>query len=81
MTRLTIDILNSKEEALFMSILEAFKKQKVIRLKKEKIPKTASENYAMPGSPMTEEELEKIVDKAEKGIPMTYEQIKHRFEI
>lgn len=80
MTRLTIDVLNPKDEALLLAILETFKKQKIIRLAKKEVLEIENDSLSMPGSPLTEAELNQAIETAEKEPSLSYEEVKHHFK-
>jgi hypothetical protein len=80
MVRLTIDVVNPKEEALFLAILETFKNQKVIRLRKKEIIDVEKENFALPGRAMTQDELDNEIEIAEQGKDVSYEEMRKYFD-
>lgn len=80
MVRLTIDVVNPKEEALFLAILETFKKQNIIRFRKKETIDIEKENFALPGRAMTLEELDNEIETAEKGKDVSYEEMRKYFD-
>lgn len=79
MLRLTIDV-NPNQEALFLAILETFKNQNVIKLKKKEIVKINSDSHSFPGSPMTQKELGKILEESQNQPSISYEKISRLFK-
>lgn len=74
MRTVTIDILEGTDESLVLNILNDLSNKNLIRFQR-------FESVVLPGSPMTKDELDLMLDEAEKGPFLSVEELKARLSL